>query len=73
MVQVHSSRRVWSAAALLCIVAVGGCDVAKFTADSTAGLFTRAAPAFESYWDYELAGEAMPASIQARLRLRPSR
>ena len=48
---------------MLCIVALGGCDVAKFTADSTAGLFTRAAPAFESYWDYELAGEAMPASI----------
>jgi tetratricopeptide (TPR) repeat protein len=44
-------------------VALGGCDVAKFTADSTAGLFTRAAPAFESYWDYELAGEAVPATI----------
>ncbi len=41
----------------------GGCDVAKFTADSTAGLFTRAAPAFEAYWDYELAGEALPATI----------
>jgi tetratricopeptide (TPR) repeat protein len=44
-------------------VALGGCDVAKFTADSTAGLFTRAAPAFESYWDYDLAGEAVPATI----------
>ncbi|MBW2225034.1 MAG: hypothetical protein JRF54_12615, partial [Deltaproteobacteria bacterium] len=33
------------------------------TADSTAGLFTRAAPAFESYWDYDLAGEALPATI----------
>jgi len=42
---------------------LGGCDVAKFTAESTAGLFTRAAPAFEAYWDYDLAGEAMPATI----------
>jgi tetratricopeptide (TPR) repeat protein len=63
MYQLLSSRRFRSAAALLCIVALGGCDVAKFTADSTAGLFTRAAPAFEEYWDYDLAGEAMPATI----------
>jgi tetratricopeptide (TPR) repeat protein len=63
MYQLLSSRHFRSAAALLCIVALGGCDVAKFTADSTAGLFTRAAPAFEEYWDYDLAGEAMPATI----------
>jgi tetratricopeptide (TPR) repeat protein len=63
MYQLLSSRRFRSVAALLCIVVFGGCDVAKFTADSTAGLFTRAAPAFESYWDYDLAGEAMPATI----------
>jgi tetratricopeptide (TPR) repeat protein len=44
-------------------MALGGCDVAKFTADSTAGVFARAAPAFESYWDYDLAGEAVPATI----------
>jgi hypothetical protein len=42
---------------------LGGCDTAKFTAESTSGLFTRAAPAFEEYWDYELAGEAVPATI----------
>ena len=57
------SRRLRSVLGVLCIVALGGCDIAKFTADSTAGLFTRAAPAFESYWDYDLAGEAMPATI----------
>jgi hypothetical protein len=57
------ARRFPAALAALCILALGGCDVAKFTADSTAGLFTRAAPAFESYWDYELAGEAVPATI----------
>jgi len=57
------SRHLRSALGALCIVALGGCDVAKFTADSTAGLFTRAAPAFESYWDYDLPGEAVPATI----------
>ncbi len=57
------SRHLRSAVGALCIVALGACDVAKFTADSTAGLFTRAAPAFESYWDYDLAGEALPATI----------
>ncbi len=58
-----SSRHLRSAIGLVCIVALGGCDVAKFTADSTAGLFTRAAPAFEAYWDYDLAGEALPATV----------
>ncbi len=57
------SRRLGSAIGVLCLTAVCGCDVAKFTADSTAGVFSRAAPAFESYWDYELAGEAVPATI----------
>lgn len=57
------SRHLRLALGLLCIVALGACDVAKFTADSTAGLFTRAAPAFEEYWDYDLAGEALPATI----------
>jgi hypothetical protein len=56
-------RHLGSAVGVLCIFALGACDVAKFTADSTAGLFARAAPAFESYWDYELAGEAVPATI----------
>ena len=57
------SRHLRSALGVLCIVVLGGCDMAKFTADSTVGLFTRAAPAFESYWDYDLAGEAVPATI----------
>ena len=56
-------RHLRLALGALCIVALGGCDIAKFTADSTAGVFERAAPAFESYWDYDLAGEAMPATI----------
>jgi tetratricopeptide (TPR) repeat protein len=57
------SRRLRLAVGVLCIAALGGCDIAKFTAESTAGLFTRAAPAFESYWDYDLAGEALPGTI----------
>ena len=57
------SRHLRSALGVLCIVVMGGCDMAKFTAESTSGLFTRAAPAFESYWDYDLAGEAVPATI----------
>jgi tetratricopeptide (TPR) repeat protein len=63
MVHVFPARRLGAPLAVLCILTLGGCDVAKFTADSTAGLFTRAAPAFESYWDYDLAGEAVPATI----------
>lgn len=51
------------AGCLLVFALLGGCDTAKFTAESTSGLFTRAAPAFEEYWDYELAGEAVPATI----------
>ncbi len=63
MYQALLSRHLRSAIGAICIVVLGGCDVAKFTADSTAGLFTRAAPAFESYWDYDLAGEALPATV----------
>lgn len=62
MYQDLTRRHRW-AVGVFCILAVGGCDIAKFTADSTAGVFARAAPAFESYWDYELAGEAIPATI----------
>ncbi len=42
---------------------VTACDTAQFAADSTAGIFERAAPAIEQYWDYETAGAAFPASI----------
>ena len=62
MYQDLTRRHRW-AVGVFCILALGGCDIAKFTADSTAGVFARAAPAFESYWDYELAGEAIPATI----------
>lgn len=48
--------------ALLLMVLVG-CDTVKFAADSSAGLFERAQPAIEQYWDYETAGKAIPAGI----------
>jgi len=58
------SARLRSVLAVCCILVLGaGCDVTKLTAESTAGLFERAAPAFEEYWDYDLAGEAVPATI----------
>ena len=45
------------------LVLLAACDTAKFAADSTSGLFQRAAPAIEQYWDYETAGAAFPAAI----------
>lgn len=58
------SRRLrWALRGCCVLVVATGCDVPKFTAESTAGLFERAAPAFEEYWDYDLAGEAVPATI----------
>lgn len=49
--------------AALASPALLGCDTTKFTADTTAGLFQRAQPAFQEHWDYELAGEAIPGNI----------
>ncbi len=58
------SRRLRWAPMMCCVlVAATGCDLTKLTAESTAGLFERAAPGFEEYWDYDLAGEAVPATI----------
>ncbi|MEM7138738.1 MAG: TRAP transporter TatT component family protein [Myxococcota bacterium] len=59
----HGGRLGWAPVVALVVVVLAGCDVTKLTAESTAGLFTRAAPAFEEYWDYDLAGEALPATI----------
>lgn len=59
------SNRSMSSRFALCLVLVllAGCDAAKFAADSSAGLFMRAQPAIEQYWDYETAGKAAPAGI----------
>jgi hypothetical protein len=53
---------------------VAACDVPRYAADSSARLAERAAPGFESFWDYELVGEAMPANIvqlESLLRVSP--
>lgn len=50
------------------------CDVPRYAADSSARLAERSAPGFESFWDYELAGDAMPANIvqlESLLRVSP--
>jgi hypothetical protein len=51
-----------------------GCDMTRFTARSSAGLFDRAAPAFDEQADYEFAKQAAPASImqiEGILRIEP--
>lgn len=48
---------------LATLLLLAGCDVAQFTANSTAGLFERAAPAIQAHWDYELVGRSNPGNI----------
>lgn len=40
-----------------------GCDLTRFTANSTANMFGRAASGLERHFDYELAGDALPGNI----------
>ena len=56
-------RTHYRVVALGMLSAITACDTAQLTADSTSSLFQRAAPALEQYWDYDLAGEAVPATI----------
>lgn len=58
------STRLWTLGLLLALVALGpGCDLQRFTANSSAALFTRAAGGIQQHFDYELAGDAIPGSI----------
>ena len=44
----------------------GGCDLTRFTANSTAGMFERASGdrgPIQRHFDYELVGDALPGSI----------
>src|SRR5262245_425821 len=45
------------------VFAISGCNLAKVAARSSAAVARQAAPAIEQYWDYELAGAAMPSNI----------
>ena len=50
--------------AVLGVLSCGyACDTTVLAANSTAKVFDRAAPAFEEYFDYDLAGAAAPGSI----------
>ncbi|MGF1465036.1 MAG: TRAP transporter TatT component family protein [Sandaracinaceae bacterium] len=40
-----------------------GCDLTRFTANSSAALFVRASDGLQEHWDYELVGDGLPASI----------
>ena len=56
------------------VLTLVACDSTKFAADSTAELFSRAAPGIEQHWDYELVGKSFPASIiqlEGLLRITP--
>lgn len=40
-----------------------GCDLTRFTANSTANMFGRASAGLEQHFDYELVGDALPGNI----------
>src|SRR5688500_3915384 len=40
-----------------------GCDITRFTANSSASLFTRGSSGLEQHFDYELVGDGLPSSI----------
>lgn len=45
------------------LVTQAGCDLTRFTANSTATMFARASSGLERHFDYELVGDALPGSI----------
>jgi hypothetical protein len=59
------SRARTSTLLLVALAAVlgGGCDLTRFTANSTANMFGRASAGVERHFDYELAGDALPGNI----------
>ncbi len=65
--------RVVIAFALVLAVA-SGCDFTRMAANSSSWIIERAAPAFEQYFDYDLAGAAAPGNIvqlEGMLRIIP--
>ena len=45
------------------LVLTPGCDLTRFVANSTAGMYARASDGLQQHWDLELAGTALPGSI----------
>ncbi len=62
-IDTRGMRPIRFAVLALFLLCSAGCDFTRLTANTTAGLFRRAAPAFDQHWDYQLAGEAAPGSI----------
>ncbi|MEZ4254634.1 MAG: TRAP transporter TatT component family protein [Polyangiales bacterium] len=48
---------------MLLLMLGAGCNMNAFTANTTAGVFEEAAPAFDEHWDYEFAGNAAPGNL----------
>lgn len=48
---------------VLLVMPLVGCDLTRFTANTTANMFSRAAEGIESHFDYELVGDALPGNI----------
>jgi hypothetical protein len=48
---------------LLAAVALGGCNLQKFAADSTVKVAAAGAPGFNGFWDYEIFGAAVPSAL----------
>lgn len=47
----------------LVLLPQASCDLTRFTASSTANMFSRASAGLESHFDYELVGDALPGNI----------
>ena len=47
----------------LSLTTLPACDLTRFTANSSAALFTRGSTAVEGHWDTELVGSGLPGSI----------
>lgn len=56
-------QHVTIVALALGLLTQAGCDLTRFTANSTANIFERASGALERHFDYELVGEALPSSV----------
>jgi len=68
-------ERVRLLVVLSCVPAVlGGCDLNKLAADQTANIAEAGSAGVNGFWDYEIAGKAMPSAIlqaEALLSLSP--
>ena len=56
-------RHLTLAALAAALVGQAGCDLTRFTANSTANMFARAGGALNRTFDFELVGQALPGSI----------